>query len=317
MRKRKWIPLKTKVILKVLKEVKGESNLPILVLVVGEEGVGKKSIIEKIVPDSRNRVASDEVFSVINFSTKNDLPKLTPRINEADLVLVVVDATKKMSDGIIGLLKHLKESKVPFLLIVNKIDVSEDLGIQLEPMSNYLEQFLPNVILTSVLKEINIGDKLIPTIVRCCEKKKLSFATRFQAFKLPVIKEIIKTTALQNAVIAGVSLYPGADLPILTTNQIRMILKIAAVYDRDISFSRAKEIVMVIGGGFTFRAIARELLSFLPTIGFLMKAAVAYGGTVAVGRTANKYFEKGISDLSAEEIRDIILETARELKVVQ
>ncbi|MDO8886143.1 hypothetical protein [Candidatus Oleimmundimicrobium sp.] len=311
MRKRRWRSLKTKAILKALKEIKGESCLPISILVIGEEKVGKKSLIEKITS------GKNEIFSLVNLTPKDSLLKFAPKIDEADLVLVAVDATKKISNKIMNLLEHLESIEKPFLLVVNKIDIPKDLGAQLETVSDYLERFLPNIVLVSALKDVNISDELIPAIIRRCSKKMLSLAIKISEFKLPVIKHIIKSTALQNAVIAGIPLYPGADMPLLTTNQIRMILKIAAVYEKEIGLSRAKEIIMAISGGFIFRAIARELLSFLPLIGFATKAAVAYGGTIAIGEAANKYFEKGISDLSAEEIKDIALEAARELKVAR
>jgi uncharacterized protein (DUF697 family) len=47
----------------------------------------------------------------------------------------------------------------------------------------------------------------------------------------------------------------------------------------------------VVGVGFGFRAVARELLDFVPVAGWAVKGAIAYGGTKAVGEAAVRYFE--------------------------
>ena len=310
MKKRKKLPLKMRTIIKSLKKIKKESILPVSILVAGEEDVGKNSLIDRLA------IGSNEVFSTVELSDKNILPDFASRLRKANLILVVVDVTGKISKRIKNLLTYLEESKLPFLLVINKIDLPKNLEAQLEPASNYLGKFVSKLVLISVKKDININNELIPAIIDRSGGKKLSLAASLPVFKLPIIEEIIKSTAAQNAAIAGIPIYPGANMPILTTNQIKMILKIAVVYDKEIDVSRAKEVIMVVGGGFTFRAIARGLVSFLPVIGLVTKAAIAYCGTVAIGKTANKYFEKGISDLSVDETWDMAAEAARKLKVV-
>ena len=46
-----------------------------------------------------------------------------------------------------------------------------------------------------------------------------------------------------------------------------------------------------VGAGFGFRAVARELLDFVPVAGWALKASIAYGGTKAIGEAAVRYFE--------------------------
>ena len=45
------------------------------------------------------------------------------------------------------------------------------------------------------------------------------------------------------------------------------------------------------GAGFGFRAVARELLDFVPVAGWALKASIAYAGTKAIGEAAVRYFE--------------------------
>ncbi len=80
-------------------------------------------------------------------------------------------------------------------------------------------------------------------------------------------------------------------MPVLTLNQIRLVLRIALAYGQDVDRQRAGELLGVVGAGFGFRAVARELLDLIPVAGWAVKGGVAYAGTKAVGEAAVRYFE--------------------------
>ena len=82
-------------------------------------------------------------------------------------------------------------------------------------------------------------------------------------------------------------------MPVLTLNQVRLVLRIAMAHGQEVDASRALELATVVGGGFGFRAVARELLDLVPVAGWALKGAVAYAGTRAVGEAALRYFEAG------------------------
>ena len=80
-------------------------------------------------------------------------------------------------------------------------------------------------------------------------------------------------------------------MPVLTVNQIRMVLRICAAYGLAVDAQRVPEMLATIGAGFGFRAVARELLAFIPILGWAVKGAVAYAGTNALGEAAIRYCE--------------------------
>jgi uncharacterized protein (DUF697 family) len=80
-------------------------------------------------------------------------------------------------------------------------------------------------------------------------------------------------------------------MPVLTLNQIRLVLRIALAYGEQIDNRRAVELIGVVGAGFGFRAVARELLDLVPVAGWAVKGAIAYSGTKAIGEAAVRYFE--------------------------
>jgi len=104
---------------------------------------------------------------------------------------------------------------------------------------------------------------------------------------------VVIANAAQNGVIGAVVIIPGADMPAMTANQIRMVLKIAHAYGEDLGLDRALEILSVVGTGFVLRMLARQALDFVPWFGWAVKGAVGFSGTVALGQAAIAYFEAG------------------------
>ena len=130
-------------------------------------------------------------------------------------------------------------------------------------------------------------------IVDHCRDRRLAFAHAFRFVRRPLARETIRTTSAENALIGAVFFIPGADLPIMTLNQVKMVLQIAAAYGQEINLSRAKEIAVIVAGGFVFRAVARQLAGLVPGLGWAVKGGIGYSGTMAMGRSALDYFESG------------------------
>lgn len=135
--------------------------------------------------------------------------------------------------------------------------------------------------------------------------KRLALAANFSFVRRAVANESVKATAFQNAVIGGVVVIPGADMPLMTANQAKMLLQIAAAYGEPLGAERIKELAAVVGGGFAFRAIARQVLTAIPGFGWAVKAGIGYSGTLAMGYAAVEYFESG-GDVRglAEKVRE-------------
>lgn len=116
---------------------------------------------------------------------------------------------------------------------------------------------------------------------------------RFPALRAAASRKVIKRTARQNALVGAAFIVPGTDMPVMTMNQIKMVLSLAAIHGEEITTERALELVGVVGSGFGFRAVARQALDFVPGPGWVFKGAVGYSGTRALGEAALRYFEHG------------------------
>jgi uncharacterized protein (DUF697 family) len=115
-------------------------------------------------------------------------------------------------------------------------------------------------------------------------------AARLPVLRGAVIDELIGSCARRNSVIAAAVFVPGADLPVLALNELRLVLRVALANGDAVGVARAPEVVGVLLAGFGARRIARALCGSLPLAGFALKGAVAYGATVAIGEAARTRF---------------------------
>lgn len=130
-------------------------------------------------------------------------------------------------------------------------------------------------------------------VVAACREKRLALALSFPFVRKPLSLEAVSATSLQNAGIGLVLFIPGADMPLMTLNQAKMLLQIAAAYGEPMSAARVKELAAIVAGGFACRSVARQVAGAVPAIGWAVKAGVGYAGTKAMGLAAVEYFERG------------------------
>jgi hypothetical protein len=98
----------------------------------------------------------------------------------------------------------------------------------------------------------------------------VALGRRYPVLRAAAARRVVYRTAVQNALVGLVFFVPGADMPVMTLNQIKMVMSIAAVYGEAIGKERAMEVAGVVG-----------------------KASTGYTGTLAVGFAAIGYFHKG------------------------
>lgn len=125
------------------------------------------------------------------------------------------------------------------------------------------------------------------------KEKRLAFAYAFACVRRPLALESVNNTAVQNAGIGVVAIIPGADLPLMTLNQVKMLLEMAAAFGEELSLGRLKEICAIVGGAFVCRAVSRQVAGLVPGVGWAVKGGIGYVGTQAMGHALLDYFESG------------------------
>lgn len=155
--------------------------------------------------------------------------------------------------------------------------------------------FIPYVLATDVIP-LRAGEgfpvaELATLLGGKLDEEATQIAARLPVLRRGISEALISRVARQNAVLGAAIFVPGADFPVLTLNQLRLVLRLAQAHGQEIDAQRAPEILAVVGGGLGFRALARQALSVVPVAGWAVKGAVAYAGTRALGEAALRYFE--------------------------
>jgi uncharacterized protein (DUF697 family) len=134
-------------------------------------------------------------------------------------------------------------------------------------------------------------DELARVLAGKLDEEAAALASRLPALRRGVADALIARFARQNALLAAAIFVPGVDFPVLTLNQLRMVLRLATAYGQKLDQQRLPEILGVVGAGLGFRAIARQAVGVIPVAGWAVQGGVAYAGTRALGEAAVRYFE--------------------------
>jgi uncharacterized protein (DUF697 family) len=175
-------------------------------------------------------------------------------------------------------LKAAKRSKVPVVVVQTGTENFD----------------VPYVLATDVV-ECRPGEGFPVEEILAVVAGRLGEAGTGLAAKLPMLREplstqLVESFARKNGILGVAIFVPGADFPVLTLNQIRLVLRLAAAHGVEVDQQRLPEVLTTIGAGFGFRAVARQLLATVPVAGWVVKGGVAYGGTKALGEAAHRYF---------------------------
>ena len=146
------------------------------------------------------------------------------------------------------------------------------------------------------------AERTVEDILNEREDLGLALARNFHPFRRPVVERVINAVARENAVFAVASALPNvvpsllempwavgefaSDTAFITMNQVRMAFLVAAASDKRVGFGDQKtELASILAGAFGWRALARELVGFVPLGGGLIpKGAIAFAATYVLGK---------------------------------
>jgi uncharacterized protein (DUF697 family) len=150
---------------------------------------------------------------------------------------------------------------------------------------------VPHVLATDVIR-IGPGEgfpleRIAAAIAGRLDEDAAPLAGRIPLLRGAVADQLVASFSRRNGIVGAAVFVPGTDMPLLTLNQIRMLLRLEQAYGLEIDLrERLPEIAATLGIGFGLRALARELLDLVPVGRWAVKGAVAYGGTRALGEAA-------------------------------
>ena len=200
-------------------------------------------------------------------------------------------------------LQRLTALRLPvFVLIVDR-DAASASGPTQPPAAGGADEYVVGHVAIETLR-----GRFLPHLIECCKGIEVAVGRRLPALRDTVSVKLTRDASMAALKVAGASAVvdhvpflgvvlgafaSGADMMAITGIQMTLMLNIGATYGRDPDLSQMWELLPVVGGGFGWRALARELSGFIPVGGVFIKAAIAYAGTTVVGEGVAFFYRNG------------------------
>jgi len=240
---------------------------------------------------------------------KTDREKALLAARDADLLVLVLDASHGVRNPERALHQELKALGIPMIVALNKTDLVGEEGPAVAGRAiGTLKVSHDEMIPISALHREGLEDLLF-AMVRKEPELLVALAEELPAYRRSLAQTVIVRGASAAGAI-GFTPLPIIDFIPLLGVQATMVLGIARVYTKKITFSRARELIATFGVGALGRLAFYELSKFGGPPTWLLSAGIAAGTTAALGYAAVAWFE-GDRKLSNAEMRALMIRTSQ------
>jgi small GTP-binding protein len=303
------------------KEAQGEvlKGLNNTVAIVGQPNSGKSTLFNQIIgkqispvspePGTTKSLIRSDFGPFTLIDTPGHLPDVMESgMDQASVIVFLIDGTKGFQKKDRDLYEAIKKLNKPTIIAVNKVDQLRG-GEGGEQLANEISVLLgvPGVIPISALKGENVAEELIPAMIEASPEAALVIGRELPNYRRQAAQRIIRNATLVSLA-AGLEPIPLVDIPILLGTQVRLVLRLAALYGEQMdtadAMKHARELVVTMAGGLGLRYLAEELAKAVPFGGDFVAGAIAGAGTWAIGQVALEYYEGG-KRISPNRIREL------------
>lgn len=232
------------------------------------------------------------------------------QIRRAQVVVIVTRPDTDNTDEL-RLVREFERANIATLVcFLTEMGSGPGAGAHASPSPQVNQQWMPASVVLAPLIDGTLDEaaalkQLVQAIRHVKAIDELALARHLPAFREAVVHALIEEVAMTNAVYSFGSgilqINPATGLPIvvadsiiLTKNQAVMAYKIALAMGMQSDFkSVIPELAAVVGGGFIFRQVARQLIGLLPGLGILPKVAISFAGTLATGEVVYRWCATG------------------------
>ncbi len=300
-------------------EAQGEvlEGLKNTVVIVGQPNTGKSTLfnylkgqqLSPVSPEAgttRTLVRTDfGPFTLID--TPGHLPELMESgMDLASVIVFLIDGTKGLQSKDRELYETIKTLNKPTIIGVNKVDaLSGDENGDKAANEVAVALGVAGVIPVSGRTGVNVAEELIPTMIDVSPEAALVIGRELPAYRRNAAQRIIRNATLISLA-AGLEPFPLVDIPILLGNQIRLVLRLAALYGEPVDSANTtrhlRELIAVMAGGLGLRYLAEQAAKAIPFGGDFVSGAIAGAGTWAMGQVILEYYESG-KKISPQRLR--------------
>jgi small GTP-binding protein len=303
------------------KQAQGEvkRNLESIVVIVGQPNTGKSTLFNKIKGEQLSPVSTEAgttrslVRSDFGPFTLIDTPGHLPDVMksgmaEASIIVFLIDATRGLQAEDRELYENIKKLQKPSIIAINKVDALKG-GEAGDQLATEVAAMLgeAGVIPISARTGENIAEELIPAMIEASPEAALIIGHELPAFRREAAQRIIRNATLVGLA-AGLQPIPLIDIPILLGTQIRLVLRLAALYGEPLdsadALKHARELTATMVGGLGLRYLAEQAAKFVPFGGDVVAGVIAGASTWSIGQVALEYYE-GEKQVSLHRLRQL------------
>lgn len=303
------------------------------VVIVGQPNTGKSTLFNKIKGQRLSPVSAEAgttrslVRTDFGPFTLIDTPGVEKpgHLNEvvqsgleqASVIVFLIDATQGLQTKDRELYESIQKLKKPVILAVNKVDAlrGAESGDQMATEVAVLLGVV-GVIPISGKDGTNIAEELIPAMIEASPEAALVIGHELPAYRRSAAQRIIRNATLVSLA-AGIEPIPLIDIPILLGTQIRLVLRLAALYGESLdsadTMKHARELVVTMVGGLGLRYLAEQAAKLVPFGGDFIAGAIAGAATWSIGEVALEYYEGG-KQLNPRRMRQLYTDFYRRFR---
>lgn len=302
-----------------LKPFRAEAQRGIRIALAGREGSGRHTLADQMRRDpARLNVASVTPLLILDIKNADEAYQ---KGSNADLIILLADSNQTDIIPEIHLARRWLDAGKRMLVVINcKPAAAEPLPDNSSLMLDQWGTWGKRYVLTGSIMDLNfITQEFSPLVIEVIPDQLLSLGRYFPLFRIPIANQLINDTCLSNAAYAvstGLAeVVPVLDVPlnvadmfILTKAQAFLVYKLGLVLGFSYNWQDyIKEFSGVLGGGFIWRQIARQLVGLIPAWGIVPKVAVSYAGTYVVGHVVLQWYLTG-RHISRRQIQELYIQ---------
>lgn len=284
------------------------------VVIIGPVNAGKSTLYNQFVRSKHDRAAVSAIPGTTRYSQEADAGIFTvidtpgadaPGVvgdvekeraltaaKEADVLILLFDATHGIRSPEQVLFNEIEKLGKPFIVALNKMDLMKRgrpvvIGKAAAALGIQSDELIP------ISAENGDGiEKLLLAIAKSEPGIVAALGAALPEYRWKLTQAAIARAASTASAIAVTPL-PFLDFFPLVGVQSALILTVARIYAYQITFARARELVLTFGMALLGRTLFYELSKFGGPPGWLLAAAVAAGTTTTMGYAAAIWFERG------------------------
>jgi uncharacterized protein (DUF697 family) len=148
------------------------------------------------------------------------------------------------------------------------------------------------VIGISAASGLNVMSELLPRMADASPQLNTALGREVPAWRPHAARRITERATVLSGLV-GLEPVPLLDIPFQALLQLRLVMRLAAIYGEPSSDRYSRELLATLAGSAALRYAGQQLAKVVPLLGWAASGALAAGGTWVIGKAAEAYFENG------------------------